>query len=104
MGSVNAEIGRFNEHRELSPKDVGAYHTDAFEKLGALYKEKLPKSKLDAIADISNIMSSYCAVDDHECKVYAYKTALEHFHSRPKNGLPKVSYPDDFDLKAKASI
>jgi len=92
----DAKLRRFNEHRELTPNDVGAYHTDAFEKLGDRYKLNHPKRKIDAMMDVSNIMSSYCADNDAECKSYAHRSTVEQFYS-VQHGLQKVSFPDDFD-------
>jgi len=101
--ATEANLSRFNEHRDLSPKDVGLYHTDAFEKLGEIYKSKKPRNKIDAMKDVGNIMSAYCAVGDNECKANAHITVLDEFYS-VQDGLKNIVYPEDFDSTAKDSM
>jgi len=103
VNCANADLGRFNEHRELEAKDVGAYHTDAFEKLGKIYKENKPKRKLDAMMDLSNIMSGYCDVEDSLCKSQAHKSTLTQFHAI-QHGMPETDYPEDIDPAAKEAM
>jgi len=103
FGYAHAELGRFNEHRELTPRDVGAYHTDAFEKLGQIYRSNKPKSKLDTMINISNILSSYCGVGDHRCKANAHKTTLEQFYAAEQKRAETI-YPSNFDETAQKSM
>ena len=87
----------------LLPRDVGAYHTDAFERLGEIYKSEKPKSKLDTMIDISNILSNYCGEGNHECVANAHKATLQQFHAAEQKNT-EISYPQNFDETAKKSM
>lgn len=100
---VCGQVNQFKFHRELSPKDVGSYHTDAFNKLGEIYKSKKPRNKIDAMKDVANIVSAYCPIDDFECKANAHMKVLDEFHS-VQNGLKEIIYPEDFDSNAKDAM
>ena len=89
--------------KELSPKDVGSYHTDAFNKLGEIYKTKKPRNKIDAMKDVANIVSAYCPIDDFECKANAHMKVLDEFHS-VQSGLKEIKFPDDFDQNARDAM
>lgn len=103
FGYANADLSKFNEHRELEPRDVGAYHTDAFEKLGKIYRSNKPNSKLDTMINISNILSNYCGVGDHACQADAHKTTLEQFYVAEQQRTETI-YPKDFDETAQKSM
>lgn len=77
---ASAKLGAKN--RELKAENVGAYHTDAFEALAERYSyaSQRPKSELDLMMDVSDILSGYCAESDSTCRSGAYKATLKQFH------------------------
>ena len=82
---------------------MGLLHTDAFEQLAELYKDKKPDTKLDLMMDLSGIMAGYCEEDDEACKSLAYEATLTKFHSK-RIAPEEVKYPEMFDTRLKKSI
>jgi len=72
---IRALISIFLGYME-TPEDVGAFHTDAFQKLSDLYKLKKPESYLDMIVDVADITSSYCPNNDRSCISNVYKQSF----------------------------
>jgi len=101
---TNADLGRINSKRQLSPDDVGAFHTDAFEKLADMYAVKKPSSRIEMLKDMSNVVASYCVEGDYECTANAYKSALKEFHLAEQEPRTEVTYPEDFNSELLASI
>lgn len=99
-----ADLGRVSTNRVLSPEDVGAFHTDAFEQLGDMYAVKKPSKRIDMLRDMSNIVASYCEDGDYECTSNAYKAAVKEFHLAEQGPRTEYTYPDDFDSELLASI
>jgi len=89
--------------RHLRPEDVGLLHTDAFEQLSELYKNKKPKNQLEMMMDVSDIMAGYCESDDHECKNLAYESSMKAFHTATHEGFD-FEYPDNFHSGLKHSL
>jgi len=85
----------------VTKKDAGLLHTEAFEKLGKIYKNKRPESDLDLIMDVSNVLSEYCPPNDSSYS--PHRITMEVFHSL-QHGLPEIKYPDDFDENVKGAI
>jgi len=88
--------GFFSTIQALEPEEVGAFHTKAFEELGAKYASNRPKSRIDVMADMSNILSAFCHTEDAECESRIHAITLKGFHSA-QSGSPIVEYPEDFE-------
>lgn len=80
LAFASAKLG--SKNRELKAENVGAYHTDAFEALAEKYSyaSQRPKSELDLMMDVSDILAGYCAESDSTCRSGAYKATLKQFH------------------------
>jgi len=78
---ASAKLGA--QHRELKAENAGAYHTDAFEALAEkyAYASQRPKSELDLMMDVSDILANYCPDGDSTCRSGAYKATLKQFHN-----------------------
>lgn len=98
---VDAKLRRFNHGRDLSPKDAGIYHTEAFEKLGKIFKKRMPKNDIELILDVSEVLSTYKPANDDTYN--PYKTALESIHAI-RNTNPKINFPNNFDKNLQNSI
>ena len=89
---------------ELKAEDVGLMHTDAFEQLTELYRNEKPKSELDMMMDVSEIVAGYCGEDDSACKNSAYEATLKTFQDKTEFDFDNIEYPDDFHAGLKQSI
>jgi len=98
-----ASASRFNV-RKLKAEDVGLMHTDAFEQLTELYRNEKPKSELDMMMDVSEIVAGYCGEDDSACKNSAYEATLKTFQDKTEFDFDNIEYPDDFHAGLKQSI
>ena len=93
----------------LDAKDVGLYHNKAFELLGAKYETTAPTSKVDVMANIADILSSFCedpALElqlDSNCKKKAYEMTMKGFHKNEK-GPQKIDFPFDYDPTLRRSL
>ena len=85
-------------HLDLSPKDAGEYHTEAFERLGKIYKDRKPQSEVEVIMDVSTLMADYCPEGD--LTYNPHRVTLETFFSPPT----AINYPENFDVNLKDSI
>jgi len=92
--------------RRLTPEDVGLVHTDAFEQLTDLYKDtdNLPKSKIELMMQVSEIMEGYCDEDDTSCRNLAYEATMKEFNNKRGRNPSEIAYPDDFHAGLKGSI
>jgi len=91
----------------LHAEDVGALHTDAFEKLTEMYAAKKPTGKKDMMKDSYNILTSYCdkGTSDSECEAYAKDATNEQFMLSAFGPNTKLSYPEDtLDPKLQKSL
>jgi len=90
----------------LTPEDVGLVHTDAFEQLTDLYKDtdNLPKSKIELMMQVSEIMEGYCDEDDTSCRNLAYEATMKEFNIEKLRNPSEIAYPDDFHAGLKGSI
>jgi len=89
--------------RKLKARDVGAMHTDAFEQLANIYKDKEPESKLEVMKDVSKILEGYCGDDDLACKSLASEATLKEFHSAQK-GPREIEYSDAMHNDVQTSL
>ena len=87
----------------LEPKDIGAYHTKAFEMLGEKYKSGPPQDSLDVMMDMSNILSNFCHKEDPICETRIHEIMLKGFQMY-RHGPPEVHYPEDFHPELKDHI
>lgn len=104
LTATEAKLDRITSSRKLTPEDIGAYHTDAFDILGEKYSQNKPSSQLDVMMDVGEILAGYCPLDDSACVSNAYKTIMKEFDITAK-GMPRtVEYPADFDSDIKQSV
>jgi len=89
--------------RRLTPEDVGLVHTDAFEQLTDLYKDtdNLPKSKIELMMQVSEIMEGYCDEDDTSCRNLAYEATMKEFNNKRGRNPSEIAYPDNFHAGLK---
>lgn len=92
--------------RRLKPEDIGPLHNDAFEQLTELYRnqENVPKSKMDLMMDLSQIMEGYCNEDDTSCRNLAYEATMKEFSAKRGRDPSEIEYPHDFHRGLKESI
>lgn len=101
LALTSAKLGR--NTRRLVAENAGAYHTDAFEQLSRKYENELPKTKLDLMMDISEIVGSYCPDGDSTCRSEAYKATLNRFNKHEQKQVTKA-IPTNMDPKVKRSL
>lgn len=101
---ANAKLPRFEKGRSLTPKDAGAYHTDAFEMLGELYRNKKPRDLSEVMEDMNGILVGYCPLEFHECESYVDQTMKEKHAVVSSGRALEITYPSDFDPAVKESI
>jgi len=94
-------LSRITLDRELMPGEIGSYHTDAFEILGAHYSQQKPSSQLDVMKDMIKILSDYCPIGDSDCAFHAYKITKDEFQLATRGFPRKVKFPAEFDPKMK---
>ena len=68
-------------------------HTDAFEQLANIYKDKEPETKLEVMKDVSKILEGYCGDDDLACKSLASEATMKEFHAA-QAGPKEIKYSD----------
>jgi len=102
--AVHGKQNEISSTRKLTPEEIGAYHTEAFDLLGEKYSKEKPKHVSHFARDLVEILSGYCSEDDSECKLRAYQATREEFHSAIRGTQPEIIYPEDFDDKLKNSI
>jgi len=100
---TDGKLSRVSKGRLLTPEEVGAYHTDAFDLLGEKYSKEKPNTLHDVISDVGDILANYCPEDDDACKKHAYISAKYEF-KRELDGSPRSIYPQEFDNKLKNPI
>lgn len=93
LPQVSAKLPQFKHHRELSPDDIGLYHTEAFERLAQQYSSHGPKDRNAAMQDMVDIVSSYCS--DEECIESSLELANSDFSIGVKKALE--DFPEDIE-------
>jgi len=89
--------------RKLKAKDVGAMHTDAFEQLAEIYKDKSPENDLEIMMEVTKILEGYCGDDDLACKSLASEATMKEFHAGQK-GKRDIKYSDAMHGDVKLSL
>lgn len=91
--------------RRLSPEDIGVVHNEVLMEIADMYKSGYqPKTSVDLMMDLSELLEGYCATDDAECRDLAYEGTLTEFSRKGKRQLSKIEYPDDFNVDLIESI
>jgi len=98
---AEGKLEQYQNKHGLSANDAGAMHTAAFEELGSMYKDKRPSSEVELMLDVGNVMTSLCP--KHDPTYQPHRVAMKSFQ-KIQNGSQKITYPEDFDQKLKASI
>lgn len=104
---ANAKLGD-NEDANLnhiftSVSEMGAGHTEAFNKLAELYKSKKPSSKEDMMEDLITVVSSMCDSNDNGCGDRS-RIGIETQFELEKNGRDQMRLRDDFDSDTLDSL
>jgi len=89
--------------RNLTPEKAGLMHTDAFNQLTEIYRDKQPESELELMMEVSKIMEDYCEIDDAGCKSLAYESTLREFHAGSK-GPREITYSESMHGGVKQSL
>jgi len=89
--------------RNLKPEEAGLMHTDAFNQITEIYRDKQPESELELMMEVSKIMEDYCENDDAGCKSLAYESTLKEFHAGSK-GPREIKYSDSMHVGVKQSL
>lgn len=94
---------------ELSPKNVGAFHTEIFTKFGEMHFAKKEQDiKYRKEDDFLKVMSSYCENGDKSCLKHIY-SAREHTQRYirsldPRKGRVLAEYPEAMDEALKSAL
>lgn len=101
---ADGKLPRVTRHRHLTPEELGAYHTDAFDVLGEKYSHQKPKHIDEIIEDLGEVLAGYCPEDDSKCALGAYEVTRREFESKRRGKRRELNFPADFDPRLKKSI
>lgn len=93
---------RIRSLNDMTANDAGLLHTAAFEEFALLNQGAKEITGINAMMDMSEIMSSYCG-DDEVCSSMAFKSTIEAFQ-KPVAEEGKLTFPESMDSKVQAHL
>jgi len=94
----------FDSLEELDASNVGKLHTLVFEMFGNMYESRRESlSSIDAMMDISRVMSCFCGTGDYLCKALTYKATVKTFQASTSR-TDAQDYPESMDKKVKQHL
>ena len=84
---------------DMTANDAGLLHTAAFEEFALLNEGEKEITGINAMMDMSEIMSSFCG-DDEICSSMAFKSTVESFE-KPVAEEGKLTFPESMDPRVQ---